>query len=665
MQLFTRNLNNFAEFGNQINADLRRRAQINFQRQHAEKARLETVEEFEQHRARVRQHFFDAIGGLPGPSAPAQRSDLSARVTGRLERETFTVEELIYESLPNFPVTAALYLPHNLDKPAPTVIFVHGHSNDGKSYPVYQSVCIDLVNNGFVVLAIDPLGQGERSQIVRHGRRIIDACTYEHTQAGIPFWLRGASVARHFIWDVMRGVDYLETRDEVDNARIGITGCSGGGTQTCYLMMSEPRLAAAMPCTFVMTLETGQKSGMFQDAEQIIPGCMEHGPDHDDYLTAIAPRPVLVGAVAYDTFPIEGSREAVRRAKQIYALYGREENVGIVVTPNLHSYSPGLRQACVNWFKQHFRGEAPDFVTGKPETFADEELWATKSGQVYTDFPDALTVFDLNERELPAAPTDKTPDELREKLAQSLGIARVGERAASIDVRILEDKLIEGYETEKLWFFSALDIAVAGLLFHPRGIAPDVAAPATLLLLENGTAEIGAQMPLIESLLRDGKRVLVFDARGIGALNEFTDWPRSADECFNMEYKFGCDAMMLGLSTLGMRVFDALRAHDYLSSRADVSEVHLHGVGSGAVFAFFAAVLETQIASLTCEDMLRSYRELCQTPEFMRRLYNLKIMAYDLLSGGDFADYLPALEPRPVTWVRPRNALGECVEFGG
>src|SRR5690606_29266799 len=120
----------------------------------------------------------------------------------------------------------------------------------------------------------------------------------EHTHAGFPFLLMGASVARHFVWDGIRAFDYLASRPDVDASRIGATGNSGGGTQTMYMMLAEPRLAAAVPCTFPTTLEAMQKSGQAQDMEQIVAKAMLRGPDHDDFFTALAPKPVQAGIVA-------------------------------------------------------------------------------------------------------------------------------------------------------------------------------------------------------------------------------------------------------------------------------------------------------------------------------------------------------------------------------
>jgi dienelactone hydrolase len=636
--------------------DLRRRVEAHFRRQEREKASLTTIEAFEAHRARVRAHFMEAIGGVP-----TERTPLSPQITGAIDRGNFVIEKLIYESLPEFFVTAALYVPKNVRAPAPAVVFVHGHSDLGKSYPVYQSVCVDLAENGFVVLAVDPPGQGERFQYfdAETGRRIIGGCTTEHTHAGLQFFLNGASVGRHFIWDVVRGVDYLETRPEVDATRIGLTGNSGGGTQSCLLMMSEPRFAAAVPCTFVMTLESYMKTGQAQDAEQIVPGCMVHGPDHDDFLTAMAPKPVLVGAAAYDYFPIEGAMEAVRRAKNIYALYGKEDNVDIAIAPTRHGYSPQLREACVNWFKRHLRGEEPNFKTGTPDTLPESELWATPKGQVLDAYPGSKTVFDLNRKAVNSKQLAVNSEQLRQTVVEVLGI-EMEKRAPPIYPRIIHESVVEGYPVEKVFFFSEPNVVVTGVIIHPRNAQP--VEQTDLVLLENGTNDIPDERARWESLLRKNHRVFVFDVRGVGAVASRPVNRGSVSDAYNSEYKLGCDAMMLGISTVGLRVFDVLRAYDYLSKiQNPESKIGLYGIGSGATFAYFAAALEDGFAELTFEDMLYSYRHLCETRYYNRRLYNLKTMAYGILKRFDLPNLLRCLAPRPTRFIHPRNAYGEAL----
>ena len=657
MQTLGPNVNGYYDVSDQMIDDLRRRAEAHFRRQEAEKAELTSIPAFEEHRKRVRDHFMIAIGGLP-----EERTPLNVQCTGSLDRGTFTIEKLIYESLPAFYVTAALYVPKGIVSPQPAVVFVHGHSDLGKSYPTYQAVCVDLAANGFVVLAVDPPGQGERFQYFdpEKGERIIGGCTTEHTYAGLQFTLGGASIGRHFIWDVMRGIDYLETRPEVDPTRIGLTGNSGGGTQSCLLMMSEPRFAAAVPCTFVMTLESYMKTGQAQDSEQIVPGCFANGPDHDDYITAMAPKPVLVGAAAYDYFPIEGAIEAVDRAKQIYALFGAEDNVDIAIAPTRHAYSPHLRQACVNWYKGHFRGESPDFTTGEPETLPDEALWATPNGQVLDLYPKGRTVFDLNQERLEESHTARptisaNTDQIRETITEVLGIPERHNR--KIYPRILAENIVDGYRTEEIFFFSEANIVVAGVFIHPLEGTP--VEQTDLILFENGTADNPDKREWLENRLASGRQLFVFDPRGIGGV-QGRPFNRGGSP-HGAEYKLGSDAMMLGISTMGLRVFDVLCGYDYLRTRQDVDQIGLYGVGSGAFYAYFAGALEDGFASLEFEDLLYSYRNLTDTRYYDQERYNLKVMAWNLLQNFDLADLMPCFGERPMHWVSPRNAKGKAL----
>ena len=660
MQTFSSHVDGYYDVADQLPHYLRQKAEWALAKQLQQKKTLITVGQFEAYRAQVREHFLSAIGGLP-----QQKSPLNVQCTGVIEQPGYWIEKLIYESLPNFYVTAALYLPQGLTAPAPAVIFVHGHFDLGKAAPEYQAVCIDLANNGFVVLAVDPPGQGERKQYVEPttGELIIPHCTEEHTHSGLQFVVGGASLARHFIWDVIRGVDYLESRHEVDPARIGITGNSGGGTQTSFLMMAEPRLAAAIPCTFIMTLESYLKTGQSQDSEQIVHGCFVNGPDHDDYLTMMAPKPVLVGAAAYDFFPLEGTLEAVRRAKEIYRLYKAEDKLDLAIAPTGHTYGPQLRQAAVNWFRVHLQGAAADFRTGHIETLPEEQLRCTPQGQLLDLFPDSQTTFDLNRARLESQTQPRSRlqnaeefaahvQRMRHAIPEVLGID-LAKRSAPIYPRTIWQGEADGYHCEKVFFFSEADIVVTGVMVHPRGEA----VQTDIVLFENGTSDIPVQKERLRTLLDAGHRIFVFDVRGTGGVQVRTVNKNSPPH--DTEYKLGCDAMMLKQSTLGMRVFDVLRAYDYLHGRAGVAKIGIVGVDSGAIFAYFAAALEPGMAEIVVENLLFSYQNFASTKFYDSQRYNLKILAWGILQHFDLVDLLPCLAQRDCTFVTLRNAKGD------
>jgi dienelactone hydrolase len=582
----------------------------------------------------------------------------------------YTIEKIIYESQPNFHVTSVLYVPHGLTQPAPAVIFVHGHSDAGKSYPLYQAVCIELVRNGFVVFAIDPIGQGERKQTYDPDTKQvrIPHCTSEHTYAGLQHLLGGANLARCFVWDVVRGLDYLDARPEVDPDRIGITGNSGGGTQASYLMLAEPRFAASVTCTFITTLAALMKSGNPQDSEQVIWGCFCEGPDHDDYITAMAPKPVLVGAVAYDFFPLEGTIEAVQRAKQVYALYDAEENVDLVVAPSRHAYAPALRHAAVDWFRAHLMGETLSSEPGQVETLPEQALWCTPQGQIRDLYPDGRTVFDLNRAWLAAhtpepartvVPTGLAAQavQMRQAVVEVLGVDLAG-RAAPIYPRILAEGDLWGYRAEKLFFFSEPDMAVTGVMVHPQGAT----VQTDIVLFAKGTHEIVQRQAWLQTRLAEGNALFIYDVRGVGGVQARSinrdQFPHDS------EYKLACDAMMMKSSTLGMRVYDVLRAYDYLQSRPDVGAIGVAGVDTGAFWAYYAMALEQGMAAATFENLLVSYRALATADQYDHERYNLQVMAWGILRRFDLVDLLPCLYPRRCRFVGMRDATGALLADG-
>jgi hypothetical protein len=271
----------------------------------AARDQIQTLEALKAYQQRLRAFFIESLGGLPPSDTP-----LEEQIVGELKGDGFRVERIIFQSRPRHYVTANLYLPDNLSAPGGAVLFVCGHWSQGKQAPEYQQVCQTLALAGLVVLAQDPIGQGERFSYYEPslGRVTIGECCPDHDQAGAQCVPTGDALARYFLHDSMRALDYLRSRPEVDPQRIGITGNSGGGTQSSLMMIADTRLAAAAPGTFVMNRQTYMYTGGAQDAEQIWPGFTAAGYDHEDILLGMAPRPVRVLAVE--------NLESLRRREQ-------------------------------------------------------------------------------------------------------------------------------------------------------------------------------------------------------------------------------------------------------------------------------------------------------------------------------------------------------------
>src|SRR5438309_2761208 len=276
----------------------------------------------------VRQKLLQMIGGLP-----EVKTDLHPRVTGRIQMDGFTIEKLIFQSLPGVYVTALVYVPDDHSRKHPAVLVPAGHAADGKFH--YQALSQRLVQRGYVVISWDPLGQGERSQFwdAAAGKSRYNLICAEHAVMGNLAYLAGTNLARWEIWDGMRAVDYLLTRPEVDADRISITGTSGGGFQTALIAALDPRIKVAAPSCYITALPMRVYNRIFKDPdsdpEQDLYGMIASGLDHPGLLLLMYPRPVFVAAAVLDFFPIEGTHQTFREVAQLYSRFGHADRISM------------------------------------------------------------------------------------------------------------------------------------------------------------------------------------------------------------------------------------------------------------------------------------------------------------------------------------------------
>ena len=295
-----------------------------------------TLDSWETERKRLRRLFREMFGPFP------DKCDLAPRTTGSLERDGYRVENVIFDSVPGLQITANLYLPEPLDEQVPGIALACGHSNIAKAYSGYQKAAIDMARRGMVVLCFDPFGQGERMMWDRVRNRML---TYpEHDVLDRAAVLAGTSSSGEYTWDCVRSIDYLVSRPEVDGAMIGLTGCSGGGTQTTFAATVDDRIAAAVPICFVTSMRERLLSREPGDSEQYPYNLLKLGLEYADFLAMLAPKPVLIAAAKEDYFPLKGARDTVAMLKRIYDLSGDAEKVDLFEGPGKHGLSDEIRR---------------------------------------------------------------------------------------------------------------------------------------------------------------------------------------------------------------------------------------------------------------------------------------------------------------------------------
>lgn len=618
--------------------------------------RIRTRADVQRRQRYVRRAIMECIGQFPA------RTPLNAQVVGRIQRRGYAIEKVIFESRPKLYVTASLYLPGDAAVPGPTVLSPCGHSADARfqATGTYQGLYISLVRNGYVVLVYDPLGQGERFQSwdAETNEFRTRPSTGEHCALGHQCVLAGTNIAQYRIWDGMRAIDYLESRPEVDRSRIACTGCSGGGTLTAYLTALDDRIAVSIPNCYITSFRhLFEHSSGPQDAEQCFTNMISKGIDHAELLLPFAPRPLQISVATEDFFPIAGARSTYRELKRMYRILGVEDRVSLAQDVSGHDYSPGLRAQAIRWLNRWFDNGDP-VVDPEIDMIEDQQaLWCTKTGQVATSIPKAKTVFDFSRQHAasiaPAKAEISSPAAYRNFRRRTLmKVKKV--LALSKPACPLKPKLIERSEdgdlmTEELVFQGEPGIMVPCLAMG----RPNEEVEKVIMLV--GEDDEGHEHARARSrqLLSPGVAVLAVDVRYFGESFEHDKESRWRKTGFSNELGRGYyDAFvhagwMLGRPLFGMQVVDAVRAVDYVRSRARWAgaAVAIHGVGDGALVALYAAALDRRIKEVRCEGMLASYRSVV-----MNRFYNChpRVFLPGVVAEFDLDDVAALIAPRQL-----------------
>lgn len=608
---------------------------------------LATADAWRERQQYVRDTLIDMMGGLP------ERTPLNARVVGSLERDGYRVERVIFESRPEFYVTANVYVPTTGAGPYPALVSPCGHSHNGKAYDGYQRAYIAAAKQGYVVLAYDPISQGERLQILdESGASVIGGGTGEHCHQGNQGYLIGLNLAQIRTWDGIRSLDYLETRPDVDPDRFGVMGNSGGGTITTYMCALDPRIKVGSPNCYIITLMHRFHSRVTADPEQNFIPQIARGIDHSDLLSVMAPRPVQIGAAMRDFFPIEGARKAHRELQTVYAALGASEAIEIAEVDEQHGFTLGLREAMIRWMNAHLQEPTPDYAEPEIAVEDDAALQCTETGQVLTSLG-GTTVFDIYRD----AAIERLPEQPSFENAASVDAYRDATLASVRDLlgwewptgplnaRTLETVAEGELKVEKVVFESEGGIHVPTLVIRGEGSAGR--SPAVVYVHEDGKS---ADMTEARRLAEDGAVVIAIDPRGMGETKSRHAQRGDYYARYGVETDLTYTSFMLGQPLLGLRVRDIVRAVDYAVSRDDVdpSAIALHGVGIGGVMALHAALLDDRVASVTTRRSLVSYKSLVLNELYA---YHVNVMVPGVIGRYDLCDIVAGIAPRPVRLV--------------
>ncbi|MBL8237031.1 MAG: acetylxylan esterase [Bryobacterales bacterium] len=584
--------------------------------------------------AAFREQVISNIGGLP------ERTPINARTVGHIEREHFRIEKVIFESQPDFFVTANLYIPKRGKGPYPAILFPLGHEAGAKSHEAWQYVLGSFATKGFVALAWDTAGQGERVQFFDpdlRASRLVQS-TREHTMLGVQTLVTGESFARYTIWDGIRALDYLASRPEVDANRIGVTGNSGGGTHTAYLAAIDDRLKVAAPSCYITNWTRLLAQLGPQDAEQNLPPFLNLGYDFPDFLYAFAPKPYLVLSAIRDFFPIGGARATFAEAKTVYDAIGAEDKLKMVEADDGHGYTLPRRLAAYAWMSKWLKGVEDDGIEPKFPLATEAELQCTERGQVGGD-----TVFTLNQRRATSV-RGSAPDvatSARKRTGFSPGAGAPPVTPYGVIHRT-------GYRIEKFVYESEPGISIPAVLAIP---ASGSGMRKAVVYADGGGKAMAAAK--LDQWMAEGKIVLAIDIRGLGELaSERTNDPWFGDAASIQA------ALLIGRTMVGMRALDITRAVDMLAARMDVDSKSIEaiGIGRASVPMLYAAAFDKRIQAVELDGLLASYQSIIDT-RIHRRVF--EHVAQGAIRDYDLPDLVKVIAPRRVTIRSKVDAMGE------
>lgn len=629
---------NYAEIFDQL---LAKRLEENRLERDRQIAALTTKEAIETRQARIREQFVSLMGGLP-----EERTPLNAKVTGIVDREAYTIEKVVYESMPGFKVTANLYLPKKGSGPFPVILGTAGHSDVGKAANTYQSVWITMASRGVAVFAFDPVGQGERSEYLdpSTGKDFVRSGVPQHNLAGMQSLLTGQAIARYFVWDGIRAVDYLLTRKEVDPQRIVVAGNSGGGTQSAYIGVAEPRLAGVIASCYPTNWRHLWDEPGPQDAEQVFPGWIAGHFDFSDFMISFAPRPYLISSAERDYFEIEGARQTYEESKKIYGVLGAADAIQQITADEPHGWSQPLREKAYTWFAAAFA--VPDLAGPEIDLKLEDpkELEVTPTGQLLTSLG-TRTVRDITReraRDLAAkrrqaqinAPLQADAIRKALQMRQLNGVPPATAKGASTE---------SGIAVERLDLETEAGLLVPAVLYLPGGEGRKDA----VVFVSSAGKESGELGTSALDLAKAGKVVLAIDPRGIGE----SAHPKK-EGGYSLLYQLSARGWLLNESLAGMQVNDILAALRYLRSRpeAEPSKVELVGHGTAGPLALFAAAIDGNIQSVTTESAIRSYGELVEADVY-QGMENLIVPG--ILEALDLPEVAALIGENKVKAVKP------------
>lgn len=587
---------------------------------------VENVQQWNERQSEIRRRILVSQGLWPMPT----KSALNAVIHGRIERGDYVVDRVYFESAPGHFVTGSLYRPKNATGPMPAILSPHGHWKDGRFYDAgkaavekeiaasaessstdgrfpIQARAVQLTRMGCIVFVYDMTGNADSVQLAHRPSQWKHLDRRENWGfMSVQADLRLQNMMGLQTWNSIRAIDFLLELDETDPNRIGVTGASGGGTQTMLVAAIDDRIAAAMPCVMVSTAMQGGCSCENAPLLRIDQGNV-------DIAAAIAPRPL--GLTAADDWTVEFETKGFPDLIRLYEMLGHPNRLtGAFHTQFKHNYNKVNREVMYSFFNRHFNLGFNEPIKERnyiPLTVAEATVWTDEHPK-----PTGNQVGDPHEIELLRHATVGTerqmnelashPDQYRNVVGGAWKLILGRSFNAVGDVQFQQEKR------------SAVDemIIRSGSIIHHRELER---VPVVIYEPENDSTGIIVQVsdtgksPVDDpqsdgrsvSLVNQGYTVITADLFGQGDAGPDGN-PTKSQRMLNNDavdgwnrfsgYTYGYNHTLFA-----QRVHDVLTLIKYARSNSDKVDIHGQGIIAGPIAAAAASQATDQVSNVVID----------------------------------------------------------------
>lgn len=536
-----------------------------------------------------RYHEFLEMMGVDRFLPDSLHSNLNVQITGTIQKDGYRIEKLYFEPLPKLFIRGNLYIPDNITSPRPAIIYASGHAVDQKGR--YQDHPAKFAKLGFVCLLFETIQfgevKGEHWGPVRNG--------------WFNWYSRGYNPGGVELWNGIRAIDLLCSRKEVDTSKIGVTGISGGGSQSWYIAAADPRIKAAAPVCGAGTLVDHVLHRTVDGHCDCMMPTNIYQQDFKHVGALIAPRPLLIAQSNQDEmYRMTAVKELSGQIKDMYDLYGQPQNLQLVETPGEHSYHAISRKNIFSFFLHQLMGknmspeDAGDIDTVASHRSTPEELRVYVNGLPKNDRTPTIQHSFMPKAVAPAIQAKAQLDSLSantKKFLIAKSFRAFPSDTISFDPKVEITGMSNSESGSKEFSFNTEEGWRLKTSVHWSGDSI-TKKPLVVVLRNYDEEKWGGEA--FASQVDSGRNIAYLEVRGVGE----TGW----EPTFNWHLRRA--AAWTGRTIPSMQVYDLLRALSFYRTlpNVDADNISIAAQREMSVIALYAALLDGKCAEVILQN---------------------------------------------------------------